>query len=272
MAHEKHEKLRIRKSKFCSWLLLTITVLVNCNAPSPTDPNSDGPPCSLVWEENFDGPLGSRWKVADWTFDNNLCEFTSRMVSIAENQLTLAISKKESSGNFPDKPYWGAEIYTAEKYKYGKFVARLKPNSPSGVVTSFFLMDGVYDGDVLVDWYEIDIEFPGKTTKVSYALHWMSDGALKSTSKEVALGFDASVALHEYTIEWTSTSIRFLVDGEASAAFTDSAILRELQHPMSVHMNYWVSNSSNWVGELDERRLPVRTIYDSISYYKLVST
>ncbi|MBN1559867.1 family 16 glycosylhydrolase [candidate division KSB1 bacterium] len=252
---------------FTSGLIL----LSNCDSSSPTVP-ADEPSCTLVWEETFDEGLGGRWRIADWTFDNNLCEFSSRMVNIEDDQLVLAISKKERGGSFADKPYWGAEIYTTAKYQYGLFKTLLKPNSPPGVITSFFLMDGVYEQDVLVDWFEIDIEFPGSTTTISYALHWMVNGELKSTSTSVSLGFDAAVALHEYAIEWTASSIRFLVDGTVSATFNDATIMRELQHPMSIHMNYWVSASPAWAGAFDERKLPLRTIYDSVSYYKLTNT
>jgi beta-glucanase (GH16 family) len=252
-------------------LPFSIIIMLHCDSSPPTAP-TDALSCTLVWEDIFDVELGGRWQIADWTFDNNLCEFSPRMVNIEADQLVLAISKKERGGAFADKPYWGAEIYTTARYQYGFFKTTLKPNSPPGVITSFFLMDGVYDQGILVDWYEIDIEFPGSTTTVSYALHWMINGELKSTSKSVSLGFDASVALHEYTIEWTSQSIRFLVDGAISATFDDAVILTELRHPMSIHMNYWVSASAAWAGTFDERKLPLRTIYDSVAYYKLGST
>ena len=229
------------------------------------------PAVALVWEDTFENGINSRWHVADWSFDNNLCEFNSRMVNLEENQLVLAISKKERDGNYPNKPYWGAEVYTAERYQYGRFKVLLKPNSPPGVITSFFLMDGVYDQGTLVDWFEIDIEFPGSTTTISYALHWMVNGELKSTSKSVHLGFDAAEALHEYLIEWTANSIEFLVDGTSSAIFNDRTVLNELQHPMSIHMNYWVSASAGWAGTFDDRKLPIRTIYDTIAYYKFTS-
>lgn len=253
------------------YFFMPILLLLHCSRSSPTESNKDGSPWSLDWQDSFEQELHERWSKADWTFDNNLCEFHPSMVTTADSNLHLKIGKKNQAGQFPDKPYYGSEVYTTAKYRYGKFVVEMQPNSPPGVVTSFFLMDGLYFEEEMIDWFEIDIEFPGTTTRISYALHYMVNDDLESTSKTVDLDFDAAEQVHEYTIEWTADSIRFLIDGEQSALFNDPNIMKELQHPLSIHMNYWVS-SSGWAGEFNERRLPLQTVYDKISYYKPVDT
>jgi beta-glucanase (GH16 family) len=245
-------------------MFMSALLLPSCNKNAPTT-KSDDSSGKLLWTDDFD-QLSERWRIADWTFANNLCEFSPKTVRATSGMLYLGIQKKIESGSYPEKPYLGAEVYTTEEYLYGKFVVRMQPNSPPGVVTSFFLMNGVYDDGELVDWFEIDIEFAGRTNSVSYALHWMTNGELHSTSQVVPLDFDAADAMHGYAIEWRADSIRFFVDDRLSATFEEATILQELQHPMSIHMNYWVSNSQGWVGEFDESRLPIKSSYDEVAY------
>ncbi len=249
-------------------------VVTSCSTNNPSQPGTTLSTCQLVWQDDFKSGLGNRWSIADWTFDNNLCEFGSNMVNVTDGVLYLGVARKSNNrGKFPQKPYWGAEVYTTSSYQYGRFETVMQPNSRHGMVASFFLMAGVYDVDnTLIDWYEIDIEFAGKTNEISFALHWMADKKLRSSVKQVKLDFDAAKEFHKYGIEWTPTAIQFLIDDESAAIFDDPDILKELQHPMSIHANYWVSNNPDWVGEFHDSILPQQTAYKSIAYYKLVET
>jgi len=195
-----------------------------------------------AWTDGFDD-RDPRWNTGDWTFDQNLCRFDREHAAFSNGMLTLTISK---AGTNSDRPYRSAEVFTSEEYKYGVFTARMKPNSPSGVVTSFFLLHIDFDKDwKALEWYEIDIEFPGRTDIVSYALHWMKDGEMRHTGKEVSPGIDLGKDFHDFTIDWTRGSIIFLIDGKESCRFDDPAVMEELRHPMSLHMNYWVSESKD---------------------------
>ena len=260
--------------KILLFFALFYLMATSCSTKNPSQPGTTLSTCKLVWQDRFQSGLGNRWSVADWTFDHNLCEFSSNMVSVADGRLSLGVARKSiNKGKYPQKPYWGAEVYTSSTFQYGRFETVMQPNSFPGMVTSFFLMAGVYDVDEsLLDWYEIDIEFAGRTDEISFALHWMTDKKLQSTVKKVNLEFDAAKGFHTYGIEWTPTAIQFLIDGKAAAIFDDPAIMKELQHPMSIHANYWVSDNPDWVGEFHDSVLPQQTAYTSIAYYKLVET
>lgn len=218
------------------------------------------------WNDDFDNKT-ERWDEANWTFAESESEFSKNNISFAGGQLKLALTQKdENQGNYPAKPYWGGEYYSTNEYSYGKYVVKMKPNSPSGVVSSFFL---IHNDDN--DWREIDIEFPGKTNQVQYNVRWMEEGKTGVQDDEhlVDLGFNASEDFHEYTIEWTPEFIVFLVDGKLSYQYTDSKILKEIAEPMSVRMNYWISNSPEWAGPFDKSVLPLETYYDWVAYYEL---
>lgn len=221
---------------------------------------------TLRWADEFDGKT-ERWTEADWAFEENESEFSKNNIAFDGGQLKLALTEKtEDKGNYSTKPYWGGEYYTTQEYSYGKYVVKMKPNSPSGVVSSFFLIH-----NDSTDWREIDIEFPGKTNQVQYNVRWMEEGktGIQDDEHLVDLGFNASQDFHEYTIEWTPESISFLVDEKTSYQYTDPKILKEIAEPMSARMNYWISNSPEWAGSFDKNVLPLETYYDLVSYYEL---
>ncbi len=230
-----------------------------CRKAEPTRPAPVGE-FELVWRDDFAELSSARWSVADWTFDRNLCEFTPAQVSVKEGVLRLGIA---------NKPYWGAEVFTRERYRYGKFEIDIKPVCPPGVVASFFLMHNQTDWEGRsVDWYEIDIEFPGSTREVSYALHYGQNGGIRSTAQSVELDFDAGDDFHRHTIIWKPDSIAFAIDGRRTAVFTDPAVTAELAEAMSIHMNYWISESEGWVGRFNPAVLPIQTAYRSAAYYR----
>lgn len=267
--------MKKRLQRIFIFVIFMVSILaLSCSTKDPTQPSTTLSTCSLVWQDDFSSNLSNRWRIANWTFDHNLCEFSSNMVTIENGALLLGVARKSiNRGAFPEKPYWGGECYTAASYLYGKFETVMKPNAHPGMVASFFLMEGVYDVDnTLVDWYEVDIEFAGKTDEISFALHWMTDRVMQSSVKVVKLEFDAAEAFHKYAIEWTPTAIQFFIDDASVAIFDDPNILKEFQHQMSLHMNYWVSDYPDWVGQFHDIILPQQTAYDSIAYYKLVET
>ena len=71
---------------------------------------------------------------------------------------------------------------------------------------------------------------------------------------------------HDFEIKWSRNAIIFMIDGKESHKFDNPAVMKELAHPMSVHMNYWISESVSWVGRFDPSSLPLSTFYDSVSF------
>jgi beta-glucanase (GH16 family) len=143
------------------------------------------------------------WQKATWAnpfpFD---CTFAEDNVTHINGKLKLEITE-DGAGS-----YSCAEYQSLGEYGYGTYSARIKAASGPGVVTGFF----VYTGD----WgqsnhHEIDFEFLGKKPwKVQ--LNYFVAGIGRHETK-IDLGFDASAGYHTYTFKWSSSQMKWLVDG-----------------------------------------------------------
>ena len=79
------------------------------------------------------------------------------------------------------------------------------------------------------------------------------------------LGFDASVEFHTYGIDWRPGCISWLVDGVVVhwRASWDPTPIPHL--PMRIHANVWVPRSQALAGRVDDRSLPVESIFRDLS-------
>jgi beta-glucanase (GH16 family) len=259
-----------------SLLLSAVCFLSVAYAQQPDTIRQNGYTFTKEWTNTFDQQLPS-WHVASWTFDDNLCEFGPTGLAFADGQLQLTILPKTAAntGTYPDKPYWAGEYWNATQYLYGRYIIRMKPTTPSGVVTSFFLMNIEWNEDYsqALKWSEIDIEFAGNTHEVQFTLHWIDEaGKKKMDSHTILLSIDAADAFHDWVIEWTPTYIAYYLDEQLLFTFDDPALLSTQARPQEIHMNHWVSKHPSWVGTLDESMLPVTTLYEELTYYKLDQT
>jgi beta-glucanase (GH16 family) len=122
---------------------------------------------------------------------------------------------------------------------------------------------------------EIDIEFLGKdTTKMLVNVYYNPGGeganleyGYRGTPVLIDLGFDAAKDFHEYSIEWSSTTIRWLVDGRLAydRANWDPTPIPHL--PMQFCINLWHSRSEELAGRLWDRALPAHSEIKSIEIH-----
>ena len=83
----------------------------------------------------------------------------------------------------------------------------------------------------------------------------------------IALGFDASQAIHRYSIKWNSTEIRWLVDGveKHSVLATSGAVLPTSE--VRIFSNIWASKGVDaWTGAFVYANQPRYAYVDSILY------
>jgi hypothetical protein len=78
----------------------------------------------------------------------------------------------------------------------------------------------------------------------------------RGTPALIDLDFDASEDFHEYAIEWTSTAIRWSVDGRLVYKRLDWNPTPIPHLPMQLHFNLWHSRSRELAGRLDHTDLP----------------
>ena len=134
-----------------------------------------------------------------------------------------------------------------------------------GVVTGFFLHRNS-------PRQEIDIEIAGNRPDrllVNVFYNPGGEGAnfdygYRGAPSYIELGFDASKASHRFAIEWSPCEIRWLVDDYLvhRRAIWDPTPIPHL--PMALHVNSWLSRSTQLAGRINNRRLPATTIVGSI--------
>lgn len=206
----------------------------------------------------------SIWMPGDWTFNTNAAAFLPENAVLHSSELELLLTK--GTGRL-DRKYDGSEYYTPGQYfGYGKFEVDLKPSAPSGVITSFFLARYMWRPDYssMYDSCEVDIEFVGTTKEVQFALHWSKpDGTLVSKAHTVKLDFDASESYKRWTIEWVPDRISFYVNDKELHTFNN---VENINLPMEIHMNSWVTTSKEWAGPFNDSVLPISSWYRNLQY------
>jgi endo-1,3-1,4-beta-glycanase ExoK len=171
--------------------------------------------------------------------------------------LTFSLSAKE---------YNGAEMYSNESVKYGRFDMRLRSIHGSGVVSAFFTY---YNDSYLGSpepWSEIDIEILGKRTDEFQSNIITGNASSKNTSEELHHFGDLSEAYHTYSVEWTPDYIAWFFDGNEVRRSTGSQVTDCQVKDMSYRFNAWVSDVPGWVGSFDPSILPVYMFINWMSY------
>ena len=111
---------------------------------------------------------------------------------------------------------------------------------------------------------EIDIEFLGNDTNKLLANVYYNPGTegsrfdygYRGSPVLIDLGFDASKKFHVYAIEWTDTSIRWLVDEKVVHERFNWNPTPIPHLPMQFYLNLWPTKSEELAGKLYEAALP----------------
>jgi beta-glucanase (GH16 family) len=159
-------------------------------------------------------------------------------------------------------PYSSGEYRTADTVPYGTVRARMKPAKASGVVSSLFTYTGPsYNND---PWDEVDIEFLGKNT-TQMQVNYFTD-SVGGHEKLINLGFDASLAYHDYAFDWEPGSITWYVDG-CPIHVEDGSRGALPTHPGRIFMNLWAGDRTtlSWLGQFAYSS-PLYASYDSVGY------
>ena len=195
-----------------------------------------------------------RWMKADrWTngspFDN-----AWRADHVVHDGTAGIMSLRLSNRAYLGQPYSSGEYRTRGFHGYGCYEARFRPVRQSGVVTSFFTFAGPYDNGGNGRHNEIDVEFLGyDTTRVQFNF-WSNDDTYAShNERTVDLGFDASIAAHNYGFRWFEGGLEWYVDGNLVDSFVDTDVIRTPKPSDSyqkIMMNVWPvdATASGWAG------------------------
>lgn len=159
----------------------------------------------------------------------------------------------------------GAEIYSKQSVKYGRWETRMQTAATPGTVSSFFTY---YDNSSNQGepWREIDIEVLGSKPNGFQSNVILASGSnlyrnFHTQSNDLSKGF------HTYNLTWTPDSVVWRLDGALVRKETRTAVLPPLQEKnQSYRMNLWSSTSVDWVGSLDLSKLPIYQVVNWMRY------
>ena len=271
----KHELLTI---------LVVALILAGCSSdPYVPDEVPVGPiEWTLVWQDEFDGPVDQSPDSDNWTFDvgghgwgNQQLEFdTDRVENVSlDGDGHLRIIALEE--NYGGREYTSGRIKTQGKFSqtYGRFEARIKMPLGQGLWPAFWLLGSDIGS---VGWPrcgEIDImeyrgQVPGTANGALHGPGYSGGEALHSSYTLSGAGFHED--FHVFAVEWTRDSIRWQVDGNTYMTLgpgdLPSGTDWVFDHPFFIILNLAVGG--NYVGSPDASTVfPQTLLIDWVRVY-----
>lgn len=272
-------------------LICAIGLLLLLGAGASGQLFGDGNSWTLVWSDEFNGPVGSGPDTHKWDFDiggggwgnQELESYTNRLDNaiIADGKLVIKAIKENYTG--PDgiaREYTSARIKTRGKFTqaYGRFEARIKIPYSQGIWPAFWMLGEDIDQ---VDWPacgEIDImENIGREPSIVH-------GTIHGPGYSGANGLGAPFSFrdqrrfaddfHIYAIEWEPGVVRFYVDDNLYStrkpADLPSGTRWVYDHPFFMILNVAVGGS--WPGSPDSTTVFPQTMQvDYVRVYQRAS-
>jgi beta-glucanase (GH16 family) len=235
---------------------------------------------SLVFRDDFDTLDLGRWQLMTHSWDGNLALFSATAATATNGMLRLALTSAPQ-GAVDDqgtpKAFLGAEVRSRQTLDFGRVRARARFADGSAVVSALVTIYTPWPAD---DWNELDVECLGAdATSVQFNAMVYTGPRITppvATSvnptqfpQKVDLGFDPSADFHVYTIEWTPSGARFLVDDVLRHTWTARADL--LGRPQNTLLTIWASSSPDWAGAVTSATGQAVALYDWIELYRFQS-
>jgi len=232
---------------------------------------------TLLYRDDFDTLDLTRWQLMTHSWDTNLALFSADAVSVTQGNLLIQLLPAPS-GTVDDsgqsKSFLGAEVRSRDTLTYGRVRARARFAKGSAVVSSLVTIYTPWPAD---NWNELDVECLGKDpADIQYnAMVYTGPPTTPPVSQSVSptadpqkvrLNQDPSADFHVYTVEWTPTSARFLVDDVEQRVWTTR--IDRMTLPQNVLMTIWASSSSAWAGAVAPETSMAVAAYDWIELYR----
>jgi beta-glucanase (GH16 family) len=208
--------------------------------PPPQPPPASPPGYALVWSDEFNGPDGSAPDSSKWTYDlggkgwgNKELEcYTNRLQNAQIQGGNLVITAHKEAFPCSDgvsSSYTSARLKTQGLFTqaYGRFEARIKIPAGQGMWPAFWMLGNDITSTGWPKSGEIDImENIGKEPgTVHGSLHGPSTTSRTSDATAIfslPAGQNLADAFHLYAVEWEPGVVRFYLDANLYATFTQS--------------------------------------------------
>lgn len=263
----------------------------------------------LVFADEFnDNSLDlSRWEVRGWSqgelYTSPTCEYNTLDNAIVSNGTLRIIAKKDGNmrrsvswkdddvildDGFPNLRYYeytSSNIWTKNKFEYGKFEARIKIPKGKGFWPAFwtFAGDPWNEIDIFEFWTEENSDNIGKIHHMNH--HYDDDNNGESTDcPRPYKGPDFSLDFHVFTLIWERNKTEWYVDGVLKRV--DYMYYTELMQPITCYLSKYqpivvnkvyakdpmhlILNLAVQRGQEapDDNSLPAQMEIDWIRYYK----
>ena len=205
--------------------------------------------------------------------DPTLYDFTLDVGSVEFASSSAVFTLQKGANHLADS----ATMSSTRYIQYGRITAQYKPSGVPGVVTSFMTIsdrEGVADSEKVHD--EIDIEFTGnipsipQTNVFTYQTKHLERG---SHGGNISSTIDPNVA-HQFTIDWRSDRLDWLVDGQIVKTISKSTSRANLSdslpegtpwfptEPSRISFGMWDgSDQAGWTGgPVDWNKTPKATV------------
>ena len=160
--------------------------------------------------------------------------------------------------------YRSGSVKTVERFKYGKFLARIRAPYKPGTCTSFFTF---WDGpDRTVEgWNEIDVEIVPSVSAHPFSTNIISEN--HTMDQAYVKDFKQISEWHEYGIEWTPDYIAWLLDGEEQRRVEHTPDVDFLNKEQVLIMNFWTPQTGVWSEGFSPHDMPWYAKYDYVETY-----
>jgi beta-glucanase (GH16 family) len=255
-------------------------------AQPPVQPPTSG--FTLVWSDEFSSANGSAPDSTKWTYDIGgggwgnleLESYTSRPqnVQIQNGNLVITVLQENYTGTDGiARNYTSARLKTQNLFAqaYGRFEARIKIPRGQGLWPAFWMLGNDITQSGWPKCGEIDImENIGREPGIGHgSLHGPS--SIAPTSDHTATiflpaGQNYADDFHVYAIEWEPGAVRFYVDANNYATFTQvqwpAGGQWVFDHPFFILLNVAVGGS--WPGSPDATtQFPQQMLVDYVRVY-----
>jgi beta-glucanase (GH16 family) len=239
-------------------------------------PSTGGP--SLVWSDEFNSINTGTWthETGGGGWGNNaFIQFDSQ----ANSNVLVLEARRDNPANY--NCWYGRCEYTSSRMKtegkrtfqYGRIEARLKLPQTQGIWPAFWMLGNDIGS---VGWPacgELDImEHVGFEPSITHgAMHGPNYSGNTPFAGTYFLNEQVNANYHVYAMEWTSTSVRWFVDGNLFYTVTKSQVQSfgnwVFDHPMFLILN--VAVGGNWPGNPNGSSVfPQRMYVDYIRVYQ----
>jgi beta-glucanase (GH16 family) len=229
----------------------------------------------LVWSDEFTSSIGPDWvfETGGGGWGNNELEYYRQENASIQNGQLVITAKHESFGG---SNYTSVRMKTQGKksWTYGKIEARIATPSFQGAWPAFWMLG---DNIGSLGWPgcgEIDImEHVNTGGQVNGTVHWKDQNGNQADFGS-ATSVNNITAYHTYSIEWTTSYIRWFVDG---IKYNEINIANNAGSTEEFHRNFFIllnfAVGGNWPGfSIDNNAFPSTMLVDYVRVYQDAGT